>query len=69
MSNGQTIGTSNHKAVWLEALTNFRIFEQNYENHLSSYAFLPAIDDIVVTNQKEFRNIKIVEPTMAIRLD
>ncbi len=58
MSNGQTIGTLNHNAVWLEALTNFRIFEQNYGNQLSSYAFLPTIDDIVVTNQ-EFLNLNI----------
>jgi len=51
-SNIQTKGTLNRKAVWLEALTNFRIFEYNYESHSCNYPFLSAIDDIIVTNQK-----------------
>ena len=51
-SNLITKGTFNRKIVWLEALTNFRVFEYNYDSHLASYATISAIDDIVVTNQK-----------------
>jgi len=51
-SNLITQGTFNRKIVWLQALTNFRIFEYNYDSHLASYASISAIDDIVVTNQK-----------------
>ena len=51
-SNVQTKGTLNRRVVWLEALTNFRIFQYNYESHLASYAFFSAIDDVIVTNQK-----------------
>ena len=51
-SNLQTKGTLNRQIVWFEALTNFRLFQYNYNSHLSSYAFLSEIDDIIVTNQK-----------------
>ena len=51
-SNLITEGTFNRKIVWLQALTNFRVFEYNYDSHLASYASISAIDDIVVTNQK-----------------
>ena len=51
-SNLQTKGTLNRKIVWLEAITNFRILQYNYESHSSNYAFFSAIDDIIVTNQK-----------------
>lgn len=68
-SNLQTKGILNRKVVWLEALTNFRIFQYNYESHSSNYAFFSAIDDIIVTNQKRVSESQVAEPIMVTGLD
>lgn len=47
-----TKGVFNIHASWLDAVTNFRIFQYNFDTHLSNYALVSAIDDIVVTKQK-----------------
>ncbi len=48
----ETEGVLCAHAKWTDAVTNMRIFQYNFESHLSSYAIIPRIDDVIVTNQK-----------------
>ncbi len=48
----ETEGMISKQARWVDAVTNFRIFQYNFKNHLSSYALISRIDDVIVTNQK-----------------
>jgi len=48
----ETDGVLSTRARWIDAVTNMRIFQYNFKSHLSSYAIIPRIDDVIVTNQK-----------------
>ncbi len=48
----ETEGVLSPHAKWTDAVTNMRILQYDFESHLSSYAIIPRIDDVIVTNQK-----------------
>jgi hypothetical protein len=48
----ETEGVISKHAQWVDAVTNLRIFQYNFKNHLSNYALISRIDDVIVTNQK-----------------
>jgi hypothetical protein len=48
----ETEGVLSTHAKWVDAVTNMRIFQYSFNSHMSSYAIIPRIDDVIVTNQK-----------------
>ena len=51
-SNLQTEGTIKKRATWLEVVTNYRILQYSVQQHAANYVSLPALEDIVVMNQR-----------------
>jgi hypothetical protein len=51
-SNLQTSGTFRKRATWLEVVTNYRILQYSIQQHAANYVSLPALEDVVVMNQK-----------------
>jgi double zinc ribbon protein len=56
----KTQGIIHQKVVWIEALTNYRVYYYNYEQHVGTALLLPGIDDIVVNNQRRTSNTETV---------
>jgi hypothetical protein len=50
--NGTIKGTFNKSIHDLQAITNCRIFEYNYENHMCSYILISSLDDAIVMNRR-----------------
>lgn len=46
----ETKGIFSKKVKWLDSITNYRIYQYDYENHLGNFVLIPAVDDVVVTN-------------------
>jgi hypothetical protein len=51
-SNLRTEGTIKKRATWLEVVTNYRILQYSVQQHAANYVSLPALEDIVVMNQR-----------------
>jgi hypothetical protein len=51
-SNLQTAGTFRKRAIWLEVVTNYRILQYSVQQHAANFVSLPALEDVVVMNQK-----------------
>lgn len=47
----ETKGVLHRNLIWIEAITNFRVFQYNFENHLANYIILTSLDDVAVTNR------------------
>jgi len=47
----ETKGAIHRHIFWIEAITNFRVFQYNFENHLANYIILTSLDDVAVTNR------------------
>jgi hypothetical protein len=51
-SNLQTEGTIKKRATWLGVVTNYRILQYSVKQHVANYVSFPALEDIVVMNQR-----------------
>ena len=51
-SNLQTEGTIKKRSTWLEVVTNYRILQYSVKQHVANYVSFPALEDIVVMNQR-----------------
>jgi hypothetical protein len=51
-SDLQTEGMINKRAIWLDVVTNYRIFQYSMKKHGANYVALGALEDVVVMNQK-----------------
>jgi hypothetical protein len=49
-------GIVKKKIVWLQALTNYRVYWYDYVQHAGIFVLLPALQDVVVMNQKRASN-------------
>jgi Double zinc ribbon len=52
----KTEGIRHKKVVWIEALTNYRVFYYDYKPHAGIMVLLPALEDVVVNNQRRASN-------------
>jgi hypothetical protein len=46
-----TKGVIHQNISWIDAITNYRVFQYNFENHGANYIILTALDDTAVTNR------------------
>ena len=53
---GGTEGVLHKKFVWIHALTNYRVFYYDYKKHGGIMVLLPALEDVVVNNQRRTSN-------------
>jgi hypothetical protein len=53
---GKTSGVFSKHAEWIQALTNFRVLEYNFQTHGSKAVALPSVDDIIVANKRTESN-------------
>lgn len=47
----ETKGAIHKHIFWIKAITNFRVFQYNFESHLANYVILTSLDDVAVTNR------------------
>ena len=47
----ETKGVIHKNISWIEAITNFRVFQYNFDSHLANYIILTSLDDVAVTNR------------------
>jgi len=47
----ETKGLVHKNITWIDAITNYRIFQYNFENPGANYVILTSLDDIAVTNR------------------
>jgi hypothetical protein len=47
----ETKGLVHKNVTWIDAITNYRIFQYNFENHGAGYIILTSLDDVAVKNR------------------
>lgn len=45
-------GIINKHAGYLQAITNFRVFEYDYSKHICSYIMISSLEDVIIMNKK-----------------
>ena len=47
----ETKGLVHKNVTWIDAITNYRVFQYNFENHGANYIILNSLDDMTVKNR------------------
>jgi len=56
----KTEGILHKRVVWIEALTNYRVYYYDYKQHAGIMVLLPELEDVVVNNQRRVTNTNSV---------
>jgi hypothetical protein len=55
-NNIKTKGIVNKKIQWLDLVTDYRVYQYDYDNKLGNFVLISGIDDVVVNNQRRISN-------------
>lgn len=47
----ETKGLVHKNVTWIDAITNYRVFQYNFENHGTNYNILSSLDDMTLKNR------------------
>jgi ribosomal protein L40E len=55
-NNIKTKGIVNKKIQWLDLVTDYRVYQYDYDSKLGNFVLISGIDDVIVNNQRRMSN-------------
>jgi hypothetical protein len=55
-NNIKTKGVINKKIQWLDLVTDYRVYQYDYDSKLGNFVLISGIEDVVVNNQRRMSN-------------
>lgn len=57
------INDKKKKVVWIDAVTNHRVFQYSYEEHKDAVILFPSVEDVKITNEARGAGLRIYNTT------